>query len=302
MNHIYFSNRYHVLDVLLYIFDKINNKKPMSLIRLGDAEGRFLGYPEFVEKEGEGNDVLDFALKLELGRVDFSEDDLKSLSLQMRKSVKNADVIGLPREKQYKENIAYQYVFDAIEQFDLLNNKQKICDAAIHRYLQFGLFYQDILRKRDFIGVITGRPDFAEVVKNEFQIKEVKSYLVPAEAIHPDNIKGEHFPDCFYTLKRDLEVPYQGAIFLVGAGYLGKIYCQWIKENGGIAIDVGSICDSWTGKGRLQHDLHGIRHYKKGEHLSLAKRAEKFNHACNHFAIDSHRLNPQDIKEYISKL
>ena len=34
--------------------------------------------------------------------------------------------------------------------------------------------------------------------------------------------------------------------FLVGAGVLGKIYCDRIKARGGVALDVGSILDSWA--------------------------------------------------------
>ena len=36
-------------------------------------------------------------------------------------------------------------------------------------------------------------------------------------------------------------------VVLVSAGMLGKIYCHWIKQAGGVAIDIGSAADHWCG-------------------------------------------------------
>lgn len=295
----YYSNRQHVLEILLFLVCKIKAKQPLSLIRLGDAEGRFLGYPEFVDKEGDNKHVLDFVLQLELGRTSFSESDLYALSLQIRSAVKGADVIGLPRMAQYQSHLSYHYVFDAIEQFNLVNPSQLITDAAIHRYFQFGLFYREILQNLDFLGVITGRPELADVIEQTFAIEQVVEYLIPAEAIYPGGLAGEHFPDRFYSLKEEINIPYQGAVFLVGAGYLGKIYCQWIKDAGGIAIDIGSICDSWSSIGRLQHNYHKIEHYNNATNFSLTDGVKRFNEACEHFAMDCYQLTQDDLKQYV---
>jgi hypothetical protein len=40
----------------------------------------------------------------------------------------------------------------------------------------------------------------------------------------------------------------QATIWLIAAGYLGKIYCDEVREAGGIALDVGSVVDGWCGK------------------------------------------------------
>ena len=295
---VYSCHRHHALDVLSLILSKIKEKQPLSLIRLGDAEGRFLGYPEFVDKEGESVNVLDRLLELELGRTDFSVEDLCNLSLQIREAVKNADIIGLPRKKQYEPHLSYRYVLQALERFHLTTDSQMFTDAAIHRYLQFGLFYRYILQNLDFLGIVTGRPTLASLIQKTFNIKNVKPYIVPAEAIHPGGLEGEHFPDRFYSLEKELVVPYQGAVFLVGAGYLGKIYCDWIKKAGGIAIDIGSICDSWSSEGRLQHDYHKIKHYNLLPDLTLDESAKRHNTACDHFDMDTSRLSQHDVDNF----
>ena len=288
-------SRKHVLDVLSYILECVRKKKPMSLIRLGDGEGRFLGYPEFVRKEGSGDKVLDHSLRIGLGRTDFLESELHMLSLQIRNAVKDADIIGLPRVEQCNKHIAYQYVFDAINRFELLNTSQILCDAAIHRYLQFGLFYRNILQNKRFVGLITGRSDLGLIIKKNFNIGFVKSYLIPAEAIHPGGLEGEHFPDRYNSLRNELKIPFRGAVFLVGAGYLGKIYCHWIKEKGGIAIDIGSICDSWVNKGRLQNDIHKVKRYAVLSDVSIKDQVELYNRACHYFSINAVNLTNKEI-------
>lgn len=60
-----------------------------------------------------------------------------------------------------------------------------------------------------------------------------------------------HYPDRFSEIQKTLKIPYPGALFLVGSGVFGKIYCEWIKQRGGIAIDVGSMFDSWANFGRV---------------------------------------------------
>ena len=45
---------------------------------------------------------------------------------------------------------------------------------------------------------------------------------------------------------KQLETFCSGTTFLVGVGVLGKVYCDRIKGKGGVAIDIGSILDSWA--------------------------------------------------------
>jgi hypothetical protein len=58
---------------------------------------------------------------------------------------------------------------------------------------------------------------------------------------------GEHVPDRYRTIRSELDFP-PGTLVLVGAGIPGKVYCQWLKESGCVALDVGSIFDAWVGR------------------------------------------------------
>lgn len=64
---------------------------------------------------------------------------------------------------------------------------------------------------------------------------------------------GAHFPTVYDRTLAELSVPRPGAVFLVAGGLLGKIYCDRIKQLGGIAFDIGAVVDAWMG-----HNTRGI--------------------------------------------
>ena len=302
----YFTRRANVLDVLSIILQKIKDNEALSLIRLGDGEGRLLGYPELMGKaqmdhSDADNKYLDYSLNIWFGRTDYDESMLRDVSLQLRQAVSNADIIGLPRQKQFFKHGAYRLVFDALEQFNINRPHHVYTDAAIHRYLQFGLFYSLILNNLDFVGLITGRKGLASVVKQTFNIKHVEAHIIPEEALYANNSVAEHFPDRFESLKTEIHPPFNGAVYLVGAGALGKIYCDWIKKTGGIAIDIGSICDSWAKEGRKMHEYHNIEHFCDLSLMSFREKAGRFNQLADHFKMDTARIEETALANFIEQ-
>ena len=278
-----------MLEVLPVLRRHVVEGVSLSMVRLGDGEGRLLGFPEIVDKP-----ELDVSLQIWFGRTDFDPDDLAALAVELRAATRGADIVGLPRPSQ-AELPEYRPVFDALERFGLLNHGPLLTDAAIHRYLQIGLFYRDLLDRLPFCGLVTCR-DLAPEVARVFRIGRVEQYLIPGEAKYPGPLAGEHFPARFRELRATLTVPFQGAVFLVGAGALGKIYCHWIKERGGIALDVGSICDAWAGggAGRLRKPCHRLQMYEQTPPLSLEEAVRHYNRMI---AQDGLRIDPLPVKE-----
>ena len=260
-----------VLTVLPVLKRHIKERRPLSLVRLGDGEGRLLGFPEIVEKA-----ELDFSLQIWFGRTDFDSADLAALAVQLRHATLAADILGLPRPTQ-ADVPEWRAIFTPLERFDLLANSPLLTDTAIHRYLQMGLFYRDLLEGLPFCGLITCR-DLTRQVARVFHIDHVEPYLIPGEVKHPGPLRGEHFPMRFLELRETLTVPFPGAVFLVGAGALGKIYCHWIKQRGGIALDIGSMCDGWQGTtGRLLKPCHRLQTYEEIAPLNLREAVQHYN-------------------------
>lgn len=279
------SGRKNVYEILLIIKERQTAGKSLSLIRLGDGEGRILAYPEFVPLH-----ELHFILNLWFNTANFTNDLIHEFSVNLRRSVICADIVGLPRHKQQAKHI-YYYVIQAIQHFNLISDRHVITDSAIHHYLQATLLYREILWMQPFCGLI-GPRNLGERLQEKFKIKEINQYVTAGESKFPGSHGISDFPDRFYQLKDEIKVPFPGAIFLVGAGALGKIYCQWIKERGGIAIDIGSMFDFWDAvPSRRRFELNpkwfALDAYDRYPIINLHESLDRFNQFCVEFGLDA---------------
>ncbi|GGW92606.1 GT-D fold domain-containing protein [Alteromonas halophila] len=282
----------NVIEVCLKIEAALTNRQPLSVIRLGDREGGMLAYPELL-----GRSAVDRCYKDWFGHTDISDEASYSIAQQMRDAVRQADVVGVPRTKQTQLHPHYQAVFDAAEHYSLIKHGTMLTDAALHRYLQFTLLFRKLLWQRDVVGVVSPR-DVADSLKRVFKIGAVEHYLVRGQSKYEGRSTLPHFPDRFAQLQEQLSVPYPGALFLVGAGGLGKIYCQWLKERGAVAIDIGAIFDAWSNvKSRLVHPCHSIDCYADVPTISLPQSVQRFNDLCDHFQLDTERLKAEAYPE-----
>ena len=181
----------------------------------------------------------------------------------------------------------FKVVVETIEQFDLISSDTLVTDAAIHRYFQFALFYRKLLSGKDFVGIISSR-DVSEMLTRAFAIRHVEYFAIRGETRFPGEVSTPHYPSSFEHIKEHLRVPYQGALYLVGAGALGKIYCQWIKERGGIAIDIGSIFDAWAQvKSRLTAPCHAFERYSEKPTITMREAISRYNRLINELSLDT---------------
>lgn len=229
------------------IKNAIANSNPFSLVRIQDGEYRFIEYQNVPLTD------LEQIIWVHFGRQPFPDRYVKFISEGVIAAAKNADVIGLfrgPLVLSPEHGEYHRLLYSAVSR-QLINDKANIVDADIHNSLLVDQLFSEFLQDLPFLGLITCRHVESEVAK-KFNIAEVKTYYIPEQYQFANNIidfynNKPHFPDAFAQICNTIQVPFKGAVFLVGAGMLGKIYCDEIKRKGGIAIDVGSVFDAWDG-------------------------------------------------------
>ena len=275
------AERLNAFQVFLAIRGCVRARHPMSVIRLGDGEGAIMGYPTMTTRMD-----VDRSLKIWLRHTDVDDRDVVRLSEALKEAVREADIVGAPRRKQIQDGFRlWRTVHEEISAFQLPGPDTALTHTALHRLLQHALLYRPLLRDADFLGVITCRR-VEEPLRELFGIGEVRWYGVRGELEDTGEIETPHFPDGFEELRETLEVPYRGAVFLVGAGVFGKIYCQWIKERGGIAIDIGSVFDAWAGVGRVGESELALDVYRQHPRIGRADAIRRYNALADKFALD----------------
>ena len=77
----------------------------------------------------------------------------------------------------------------------------------------------------------------------------VRVLQVPSEW-HPlvvgESIPEPHWPDAFVRVRKEI-VRGGAPLTYVGAGLLGKTYCADVRRAGRVAVDIGSVVDTWLG-------------------------------------------------------
>lgn len=224
----------------------IENRKPFSMVRLGDGEWNIIKYPKITPK------------RLCLARIGrwFNVDDLRnkdimSLRNQITRACKDADLLGVPsvRERLYPK---WKKFVKLCNDYKILQLNQKY----FHFYHVKAINFKEILKDVKELNCITCR-DLNDKLIKTFNIDRINLFPVPREHwIYNKKARKKkegwdyqkHYPTVFHRIMTALKnMDLQGKIFLVGAGGLGKIYCMQIKKYGGIALDIGAMFDGWCG-------------------------------------------------------
>ena len=280
------ARRLTAFEVFLHIRERMRSKSPTSVIRLGDGEGALLGYPTITNRQD-----VDRFLLIWLRTKAIPEEDVLALASALKQAVSNADIIGLPREKQIREGFhLWRAVQESVDALGLISPSTLETHTALHRLLQHALLYRPILQDSAFLGIISCRP-IAESLQQLFNIDQVRWHGVQGELDATGPVETAHYPDGFQELRQTLTVPFPGAVFLVGAGAFGKVYCQWIKERGGIAIDIGSIFDSWANLGRVDRPARSLDVYRAIPSIKKLAAIERYNNLADELALDVPRAD-----------
>lgn len=289
------AERLDAFQVFLAIRQRVRARQPTSVVRLGDGEGAMLGYRAITTRKDVNRSLL---IWLRTTAVDDAA--VIGLAEELKATIRDADILGVPRPKQIASgHPLWRAVQEELLAFKLVRSDTLVTHTALHRLLNHALLYRALLQGMDFVGVISCRRVMNQL-RDVFGVGEVRWYGVRGELEDTGEIETPHFPDGFEELREALRVPYRGALFLVGAGVFGKIYCRWIKERGGIAVDIGSIFDSWAGVGRVGHPVRGLDPYRENLRIGRLEALRRYNALADQFELDVPKAD--SAAEYFAQL
>ncbi len=253
------SGRWLTTDALLArLYDAAWSGRSFSMVRLGDGEARFLIYADRLRRGHIDDQITAIADSIWYNWFDVpisneNPVDLARLHAAIDQAIIHADILGLPTADRLEHDKGHFGYLAALDNY-VTNIRPEgwWTDASapdgLHRR---DPFLRGVLGGLPFIGTVSCHPELAPRLARLLAIPQHQSYVVPGEMRIPDeNMRGahlKHFPDRYHALLPELQVPYEGATFLVAAGLLGKVYADKIRTLGGVAIDIGAIVDGWMG-------------------------------------------------------
>lgn len=212
-------------------------KEPVSLVRCGDGEKIVL---DGFRNPGKFNAVL----KRQLGFSPAIE-EAEAIRANLIEAINNCDILGVPRHKNL-DNLSgdWQDVEKTINIY--CNPPAKRCSLDIHYDFLEGGYFDKLIPNQEHLAYISCR----ELDKGfrKMGVKYPSIYAIAPEAKFTTYIGPPHYPDQFNKVERWMDkVGAENKLLLVGAGFIGKIYCNWWRDRGGKAFDIGSVFDEWAG-------------------------------------------------------
>ncbi|MCC5954436.1 MAG: hypothetical protein JJU45_20305 [Acidimicrobiia bacterium] len=275
-------------EVAAHIRHCLDNGQPASFLRVGDGEGdvlalglgrfahltRFCAYARSLKHLGEGELLLEHR---------------RTLLERVHEALANAEGIGIPERLSLMASFTWAGVAasrrplrvrftpttDAVsaahgiaavfEYFGRHPQSLRLADTAAYsaRFHENLLgHYEGLVRGRHVV-VVANQPALEHALVEHLGATGVTYHHVPKQAFTSKSAGSTgHFPDRYGELLDTLASTRPGALHLVGAGLLGKIYCDAIREAGGIAVDIGSAVDVWMGRATRPHHPQLIRRYR----------------------------------------
>ena len=258
-------------EVASQILTHIEKRTPFSLIRLGDGEGHFLEYAEPLKHFQAADQAA--SQQIWWGQTLLTPDEWENIKGTYHAAIEQADILGIPGPYRCCKvflwpkintsdlswemrgllaviNKAYTQAMPTAPHAPVLASP-RLTSCHIHSHLEDWGFWDLILTEIADCSIISCHESLPHMLKERYGISIRHHYSIPPEykyarqmGFDPNGYKP-HYPDRFEEISTELTVAYPGEVFLVAAGFLGKIYCHLIKQQGGIALDVGSAVDYW---------------------------------------------------------
>lgn len=249
---------YDAAEVARWLVDRIERREPTSLIRLGDGEGMFLPYDP-MEAEFRGPDRR-WIQQIWWGKAPIVGEAGDRISDMLVACVAEADALGVPPPRRLFEDIVGETrgraqrgisnVLDHIAAAPARLDRRLLTSCHIHTDLHRWDLYRQVFAALSDVSVISCH-DLGRTLADRFGLPVRQWFPIPPEhafsglfGAAADPAVEPFFPVVFERLLAEIKAD-PGEVFLVAAGFLGKLLCNRIRQLGGVAIDLGSAADLW---------------------------------------------------------
>jgi hypothetical protein len=251
-----------------YIADEalraLGEATPFMMIRIGDGEANLLRLAE--HPGGAEMKWVDALFQLHDGQT-LGVDESRQIAGELLESIALADVIGLRPLCPAPIDQHLNAIAQTIESGDIRGALGMIgafvhADRALrnlelrHTVLTSAWVHLTLLEHLDRlldgarrVIVITGRQELAPLFTKKLAGRLSAFLTIPLQASDQSSpARTFHYPGRYRQIIEALRTDLHGTLVLVGAGIFGKKYCAVAKQNGGVALDLGSAFDILAGQ------------------------------------------------------
>lgn len=236
----------------------LTSKTPWSLIRLGDGES-YAWQDDFPEEHAAMRELIWWGTKLEKPLRD-------EIAGKILGAIQSADVLGIPS--------LYRFARDTDENLKSYSTHRsisgllRVLNGVDHLPPSERLFTEDRIHQICFdISTVLelGRRASKMVVVSSVVPEAIADCLSPLEGYTsvefvqvPTHTKSQGnalfstsdvaLPFIYEDINAEISGKVDpGTLVIIASGAIGKIFCETVRQRGGVALDVGAMVDYWVG-------------------------------------------------------
>lgn len=223
------------------IYNVLKTRKPVSIMRAGDGERIVLESNKDIPAY---RTCLDNVMKRQMG-YEPTMSDVEAIRENLITAYEGADIVGIPQHKNLADlNKHWRGVEDTVK--PLCKEGVKFTSTDICYDMLYEGLLTEWLRDKPVVNYI-GCRDLDDGFYR-LGIEQPNKFIIAPENKFTSYSGEHHYPEQFNRVERWMsKIHVAGNPCLVGAGVIGKIYCNWFRDRGGIAIDVGAVMDLFAG-------------------------------------------------------
>jgi len=240
----------------------LKNKTPFSAIRIGDGEANLLTWKEYPNTPELDDFVFTASIEAQFDRFFLQKETMQYLKELTDNSIQQADIVGVlglwqrPNYFLQTPDSAIKWLrknvrgisgqirgIDYLQHMarkNLLNGK---IIASAHLYFSLIENLKELVVIPNQIYCLTNREESSQRIRALCPDTHVHNIIVG----HSELEKNGNKPEFLNSTMNMLPVDMSGSLSLIGAGPYAEFYCNWIKQRGGVALDLGSGFDLLAG-------------------------------------------------------
>lgn len=220
------------------ILNILQTKRPVSIIRAGDGEKIVLESNKDIPSY---RLCIESVMKRQVG-YEPTMSEVEAIRNNLITAYNGADIVGIPMHDRLKDlNKHWQGVENAVKPHC---NTNKFCSMDVCYDMLYDGSLLEWLKGKDVVNYISCR----KIPLERLGVKQVNNFQIAPEVKFTSYSGPNHYPDQFNKIEQWMsKCAIEGNPCLVGAGVIGKIYCNWFRDRGGIAIDIGAVFDLLAG-------------------------------------------------------
>lgn len=245
---------YKMNHILNDLKEHIQNKKPFSIVRVGDGDLKMINimlrgaYSRIkFRQQGIPNNKEAFKELIKIYKVSCNTANYISNfdvyfndKILWKRTVKPKTLMKMKNWKEIYKNIG------------IINKNYCSPEIGVYFFLDLKKNLFSLMKNRK-VCLVTCFPKVEEKIRSLGY--NVDTFIIPGR----NGKHGKHYNNKIQKLKQVID---KYDLFIVGGGAYGRGYSNCIKENGGVTVDVGQVFDVWNSN-KLPDRLKGLVRYDR---------------------------------------